>query len=94
MKFTVELVKFEPTYTISTEKDDDGNDKEVKTVNHWDLAFEIIHENNIHQFTPTTVYPHQMQEATEANIVELAARNTLPGQVAMAYQLAKERENV
>lgn len=69
MKFLIERTKYEE------------HDK------YYEVAFTITDEDGYNMYTPVTVFKYELLGAnvTEAQIMELATKQVLPGQVALYY---------
>ena len=91
MKLIVELDKLD-AHVEKVKLNLHGKQQELNVIKWYDVAFSITHEDiNTKMYAPTTV-PFK-EGMTEANIIQIAAREVLPGQIAIAYDLIeKERE--
>ena len=84
MKFSVEVTSFE---TVPTTYEEDGS---IKRLGHHNIGFEIVHEGGIVQYAPTTI--EDDPKLNEDKILEKAAREIIPGQVALANSYKRQRD--
>lgn len=85
VKFSVELTHIN---TVAAQFEDEER-KILKKAGHVEIGFEIIHSNGIVQYAPTTI-PITSPQMSDASIIQQAAKEILPGQIAMAYQFSLE----
>lgn len=91
VKFSVELTYINTTATLYNE------DNTIKKLGWIDIGFEITHSNGVIQYAPTTIMLTK-GSLTDSEVIEQAAKEVIPGQIAMAYnyslsQLEDESES-
>ena len=83
VKFSVELTHIN---TTASQLNEDGS---VKRPGHIDVGFEIIHSNGVTQFAPTTIPLNTKSGSmSDSEVLKIAARDIIPGQIALAYEYA------